>query len=112
MNRFVPKMFALACFSLKLSTPQNLFAANGDVKKGKAAFAMCAMCHNADSTDAKTGPGLKGLFNRPKLANGKPTTDQNVRGVITDGSNQMPGFDDKTLTPRDKDNLIAYLRTL
>ena len=33
----------------------------GDAAKGKDVFDQCSVCHNADSTDTKVGPGLKGL---------------------------------------------------
>jgi cytochrome c2 len=48
-------------------------AANGDAAKGKGVFAgHCAVCHNADSTAARMGPGLKGLFRRANCATGSP----------------------------------------
>ena len=34
----------------------------GDAAKGKEVFDQCSVCHNADSTETKVGPGLKGLF--------------------------------------------------
>ena len=36
----------------------------GDPEKGKETFQQCSVCHNADSTEKKMGPGLKGLFSR------------------------------------------------
>ena len=99
-------MFA-ASVLLALAVPS--FAA--DAKKGEAAFDNCAICHNADSTDAKVGPGLKGLFKREKLVNGKPTNDENVKAIITEGSGGMPPFGD-SISNDDKDNIVAYLKTL
>jgi cytochrome c2 len=86
-------------------------AAGGDAKKGQVAFESCAPCHNTDSTDVKVGPGLKGLFTRDKLVNGKPVNAANVKALITDGSGAMPPFGD-AISSDDKDNIIAYLMTL
>ena len=83
----------------------------GDAKKGEAAFSSCAPCHNTDSTDVKVGPGLKGLFTRDKLVNGKPVNEANVKALITEGSGAMPPFGD-AISSDDKDNIIAYLKTL
>ena len=91
-------------------------AAKGDPGKGKAVFEQCAVCHDPDSDKAqdgqKIGPGLKGLFKREKLAtNGKKMTEANVRARIDEGGNGMPGYKDM-LSDQEKDDLIAYLKTL
>jgi len=87
-------------------------AANGDAAKGKGVFAgSCAVCHNADSTEAKMGPGLKGLFQRGKLKNGQKVTDSTVRARIDQGGGGMPAFKDM-LVDSEKNDLIAYLKTL
>ena len=39
----------------------------GDAEKGKTVYEQCSVCHDAESTDAKIGPGLKGLFKSAKL---------------------------------------------
>jgi mono/diheme cytochrome c family protein len=57
------------------------------------------------------GPGLKGLFKKDKLANGKKLTDANIRAKIEEGGNGMPAYKDM-LTDAEKNNLIAYLKTL
>ena len=61
----------------------------------------CAVCHNADSDEKKMGPGLKGLFKRDKLNNGKKPTEANVRRMINKGGNGMPAYADM-LTRRRK----------
>jgi len=86
-------------------------AASGDAAKGKTVFDNCAVCHNADSTEAKMGPGLKGLFKKDKLKNGKKVTDANVLDRINEGGGGMPGYKDM-LTDGEKNDLIAYLKTL
>jgi cytochrome c2 len=83
----------------------------GDAAKGKDVFDQCSVCHNADSTETKVGPGLKGLFKMDKLVNGKPVTDANVREIINMGGNGMPAYADQ-LSDQDKNDIIAYLKTL
>jgi mono/diheme cytochrome c family protein len=89
-----------------------LAAGKIDPEKGKAVFAQqCGVCHIADSDVKKMGPGLKGLFKRDKLANGKKPTEANVRAKVEAGGNGMPAYKDM-LSDAEKDNLIAYLKTL
>jgi cytochrome c len=86
------------------------FAA-GSADKGKEVFDQCSVCHNADSTEQKIGPGLKGLFKHDKLANGKPVNEANVRAKIDEGGNGMPSYKE-ILSPQEKDDVVAYLKTL
>jgi len=83
----------------------------GDAAKGQEVFQQCSVCHNADSSERKMGPGLKGLFMNEKLANGKKPTEANVRAQIDDGGNGMPAYKEM-LSDEEKNNLIAYLKTL
>ena len=83
----------------------------GDAAKGKEVFDQCSVCHNSDSTETKVGPGLKGLFKMDKLVNGKPVTEANVRELINAGGNGMPAYSDQ-LSEQDKNDVIAYLKTL
>ena len=86
----------------------------GDAGKGKDVFDQnCSVCHNSDSTDAKVGPGLKGLVKKAELANKKKVSDANVLDFINKGSSEkgMPGFAD-LLNDAEKADLIAYLKTL
>ena len=82
-----------------------------DAAKGKEVFEQCSVCHNADSTEKKMGPGLKGLFAKDKMTNGKKPTDANVLGKINEGGNGMPAYKDM-LSDQEKDDVIAYLKTL
>src|SRR6266852_3663451 len=93
------------CLGLLLAIGAPLKAADGDAKKGEAVF------DNSDSTETKIGPGLKGLFKREKLVNGKPVNEANVKALITEGSGAMPPFAD-AISSEDKDNIIAFLKTL
>ena len=57
------------------------------------------------------GAGLKGLFSHDKMLNGKKPTEANVRAKIDEGGNGMPAYKE-ILSDEEKDNLIAYLKTL
>jgi mono/diheme cytochrome c family protein len=46
-----------------------------------------------------------------KLANGKKATEQNIRAQIDNGGNGMPPYKDM-LGDHEKDDLVAYLKTL
>ena len=83
----------------------------GDPEKGKEGFQQCGVCHNADSTEKKMGPGLKGLFQNEKMTNGKKPTEANVRAKIDEGGNGMPSYKEM-LSDEEKNDLIAYLKTL
>jgi mono/diheme cytochrome c family protein len=105
-------LLAAGCLATFLAIGIPMNAAAGDPKKGKAVFTEnCSMCHNATSAEVLVGPGLKGLFKRAKLATGKPVNDANVLGTINKGGDTMPPFAD-SLKAAEKDNLMAYLKTL
>ncbi|MBZ5727825.1 MAG: cytochrome c [Acidobacteriia bacterium] len=100
------------CAALAVGSAAAVFpAGKGDADKGKEVFQPCAVCHFPDSEDKKMGPGLKGLFKRDKMANGKKLTEGNVRNQIDEGGKGMPSYKDM-LTDGEKDDLIAYLKTL
>src|SRR5579884_4110379 len=103
-------MHQLRTIAIGIAVAAGLHAA-GDAAKGKEVFEQCAVCHNADSTEKKMGPGLKGLFHHDKMVNGKKPTEANVRAKIDEGGNGMPAYKE-ILSDEDKDNLIAYLKTL
>jgi cytochrome c len=91
---------------------QGKMAAKGDVAKGKGVFEQnCSICHNSDSTDVKMGPGLKGLFKRPKLTSGTALNEASVRAKMDAGGNGMPSYKD-ILSDAEKNDVIAYLKTL
>jgi cytochrome c2 len=93
------------------SAQQVAAAQKGNAAKGKEVFEQCAVCHNADSDEKKMGPGLKGLFKRDKMVNGKKPTEGNVLEKINEGGNGMPSYKDM-LSDQEKADLIAYLKTL
>ena len=86
-------------------------AGQGNAEKGKEVFEQCSVCLSATTDEKKVGPSLKGLYKRAKLKNGKPVNDANVRAVINAGGNGMPAYADM-LSDEEKDNVIAYLKTL
>jgi len=98
----------LACLSLAAFGAAK---GKGDAAKGKVVFQQCAMCHRGDSAEKKIGPGLKGLFRKDRLLNGKRPTEQNVRAKVDEGGNGMPPYKDM-LSEQEKDDLLAYLKTL
>ena len=82
-----------------------------DAAKGKEVFEQCSVCHNADSTEKKMGPGLKGLFAKDKMTNGKKPTEANVLAKVNEGGNGMPSYKEM-LSADEKADLLAYLKTL
>ena len=108
MNRLT---LVTGCLALALTSAPVFADKKGDPEKGKELFQQCGVCHNADSTEKKMGPGLKGLFSREKMNNGKKPTDATVREKIDEGGNGMPAYKEM-LSEEEKDDLIAYLKTL
>jgi cytochrome c len=85
--------------------------AKGNPEQGKETFEQCSICHNVDNDEAKMGPSLRGLFKKEKLSTGKPASEENIRAVINEGGNGMPGYEE-LLEADEIENLMAYLRTL
>jgi mono/diheme cytochrome c family protein len=80
--------------------------------RGKALFEnKCSFCHYADRTDAKIGPGLKGVLKGETLpASGKPATPDNVIKQLQEPYQSMPSFSE--LSKQGIEDLISYLKTL
>ncbi len=105
------RVIAAGCATILAAAPL-MFGQKGDVAKGKSTFDdNCAVCHDAESNDKKVGPGLKGVFKKDKMNNGKKPTDANVRALINAGGNGMPSFSD-VLSDGERENVVAYLKTL
>jgi len=83
----------------------------GSAEKGKEVFEQCSVCHNSDSDEKKMGPGLKGLFKREKMQNGKKVTEESVRAIINVGGNGMPAYEE-LLSAEERTDLMAFLKTL
>ena len=102
----------VAVFAAALAALPVMAAGAPDAAKGKQTFqAQCAVCHNTDTDEKKMGPGLKGLFKKPKLTNGKKMSDAAVRTKIDEGGNGMPAYKDM-LSDQEKSDVVAYLKTL
>jgi len=102
---------AASLLTLGLISTPTVAAQAGNVEKGKEVFEQCSVCHNADSDEKKMGPALKGLFKKEKMANGKAPTEENVRALINAGGNGMPAYEE-LLSKEERDDLVAYLKTL
>jgi len=107
---FQSKAFVF-CLTFAIASSTALAAKKGDPEKGKEVFQQCMPCHNPDSAEKKLGPGLKGLFSKDKMNNGKKPTEENVRSQIDEGGNGMPAYKEM-LSDEEKTDLIAYLKTL
>jgi cytochrome c len=82
-----------------------------DVAAGRDVFeAHCSDCHNADSREAKEGPGLKGVKDG-KLPSGRAATRSQILEVIDGGGALMPPLKN-LLTAKEKEDVIAYVMTL
>jgi ubiquinol-cytochrome c reductase cytochrome c subunit len=83
---------------------EEMIAANGDATRGGELFRInCAMCHNAVGaggalTEGKYAPTLKGV-----------PADHVYEAMLT-GPQNMPVFNDANLTPKDKKDIITYLK--
>jgi ubiquinol-cytochrome c reductase cytochrome c subunit len=83
---------------------EEMIAANGDSTRGGELFRInCAMCHNAVGaggalTQGKYAPSLKGV-----------PADHVYEAMLT-GPQNMPVFNDANLTPKDKKDIITYLK--
>lgn len=75
----------------------------GDVSNGAAVFRTnCAMCHNA--------VGAGGALSEGKFAPSLwETTPTHIYEAMLTGPQSMPVFNDATLTPEEKRDVIAYL---
>lgn len=72
----------------------------------------CFHCHAVDSTGGGRSLGLKGLFQRKTLpVSDRPVTVENVAKQLKEPYRNMPSYADR-LTDEERDQIIAYLKTL
>jgi mono/diheme cytochrome c family protein len=71
----------------------------------------CANCHNDRSNNPLNGPSLMGIFKKQYLPSGAPANDDRVMSAIVFGYNMMPA-QGNTMTPEERQDLLAYLHTL
>ena len=106
---FCPAVFAQDAPSKEKGA--NSAKAAGDAAAGKALFEVkCSICHNADSTEKKIGPGLKGIKDGA-LPSGKNTTHDAILEKLNAGGGGMPVFKE-LLTDKEKADIVAYVLTL
>ena len=100
---------ALAAFVASLGagpaipTDEQVDAAQGDVANGAALFRTnCAMCHNA--------VGAGGALSEGKWAPALwETSDRNIYQAMLTGPQSMPVFNDATIDPEEKRDIIAFV---
>jgi len=103
----------LSILAASLALTTAAYAQGDGATHGKEIFdAKCALCHNADSTDKKIGPGLKGLYAHGTFADGTTkVTDASVTDRIETGKVPMPPFKGQLSDAEIKD-VVSYLKTL
>jgi ubiquinol-cytochrome c reductase cytochrome c subunit len=87
-----------------IPTAEQVDPAKGDPASGATLFRTnCAMCHNF--------AGKGGALTRGKYApNLDGTTPTHIYEAMLTGPQSMPVFSDQTLTEKDKQDIIAYLK--
>jgi len=81
-------------------------ASEGDAANGGELFRVnCAMCHNAAAaggalTRGKYAPAIDG------------TSEKHIYEAMVTGPQNMPVFNDANVTPEDKQDIIAFLKTI
>jgi cytochrome c2 len=100
----------LVCASSIRAQPVGVAGKRGPAS-GQKVFSQCTVCHEAAGDNRGLGPGLKGLYRRPRTAKGKPMNDASLRALIDKGGQGMPPYR-QMLSAEDKDDLILYLKTL
>jgi ubiquinol-cytochrome c reductase cytochrome c subunit len=88
-----------------IPTAEMVDPAKGDPSRGATIFRTnCAMCHNFAG---KGGALTRGKY-APNLDGSTPT---HIYEAMLTGPQSMPVFSDETITPQDKRDIIAYLKT-
>ncbi|MGU3434064.1 c-type cytochrome [Actinomycetes bacterium M1A6_2h] len=77
----------------------------GDVARGSELFRLnCASCHNFTGR----GGALSGGKFAPNL---DPASEQQIYQAMVTGPQNMPKFSDRQLTPEEKEDVIAYVKS-
>lgn len=86
-----------------IPAPEAVDPSKGDAANGMELFRTnCAMCHGAVG---QGGALTEGKY-APNLGNASPTT---IYEAMVTGPQSMPVFNDGTITPQEKRDIIAYL---
>lgn len=96
----------------KLPPPTPLSELNPQQMHGHEVYqSHCAQCHNDRTNQPLNGPSLRGVFKKEYLESGAPANDDRVMDAILFGRPMMPA-QGRSLTPQDREDLLAYLHTL
>ena len=105
-------MAAAVAGCTKLPPPTPLSELNPQQMQGHEVYlARCAACHNDRSNDPLEGQSLRGIFKKQYLESGAPANDDRVMAAILYGRGMMPALG-STMTPDERQDLLAYLHTL
>ena len=96
----------------KLPPPTPLSELNAQQMHGHDLYqAHCAQCHNDRTNEPLNGQSLRGIFKKQYLESGAPANDDRVMDAILYGRPMMPALGG-TMTPGERQDLLAYLHTL
>jgi mono/diheme cytochrome c family protein len=96
----------------KLPPPTPLSELNAQQMRGHDLYqAHCAQCHNDRTNEPLTGQSLRGIFKKDYLESGAPANDDRVMDAILYGRPMMPALG-SSMTPGERQDLLAYLHTL
>ena len=102
---------ALGCTAEKREPPPPP-KMSAEAERGRSVFVTaCVACHEIQSSAAKQGPSLQGLFKKRSLPSGAPSNDDRVRDAILYGRRDMPAYQ-YLFNDQQINDVIAYLHTL
>jgi mono/diheme cytochrome c family protein len=108
----VAMMIAAAVGCTKLPPPTPISELNAQQTRGYNVYQVrCVQCHNDRTNDPLNGQSLRGIFKKQYLASGAPANDDRVMDAILYGRPMMPALG-SSMTPQERDDLLAYLHTL
>jgi mono/diheme cytochrome c family protein len=108
----VAMVIAAAVGCTKLPPPTPISELNPQQTRGYNVYQeRCAQCHNDRSNDPLNGQSLRGIFKKQYLASGAPANDDRVMDAVLYGRAMMPALGG-SMTPQERDDLLAYLHTL
>ena len=108
----VAVMAAAAVGCTKLPPPTPLAELNAQQMRGHDVYqARCASCHNDRTNEPLNGQSLRSIFKKQYLESGAPANDERVMDVVVLGRPMMPAVG-RSMSPQERDDLLAYLHTL
>ena len=105
-------IIAAAVGCTKLPPPTPLAQLNPQQMHGHDVYAQfCGQCHNDRTNEPLNGQSLRGIFKKQYLESGAPANDDRVLAVMMFGRGMMPAVG-RSMTPEQRDDLLAYMHTL